>query len=71
MGLFDSWNEKKKRKDKIAKNANKLRQIEKEIEESKQKVVQIDKEQKDLLIKTYGSLDKVPDFMLKKFKVKK
>ena len=66
MGLFDSWNEKKKRKDKIAKNANKLRQIEKEIEESKQKVVQIDKEQKDLLIKTYGSLDKVPDFMLEK-----
>ena len=66
MGLFDSWNEKKKRKDKIAKKANKLRQIEKEIEESKQKVVQIDKEQKDLLIKTYGSLDKVPDFMLEK-----
>jgi len=48
-----------------------LNQIEKEIEASKQRVAQIDKQQKDLLIKTYGSLDKVPDFMLKKFKVKK
>ena len=54
-----------------AKTDNKLKQIEKDIEASKQKVVQIDKEQKDLLIKAYGSLDKVPDSMLKKFKVKK
>ena len=71
MGLFDSWNEKKKRNTKIAKNAKKLKQLAQEIEESKQKVIQIDKEQKDLLIKAYGSLDKVPDSMLKKFKVKK
>ena len=56
---------------KKAKTDDRLKQIEKDIESSKQKVVQIDKEQKDLLIKTYGSLDKVPDFMLKKFKVKK
>ena len=70
MGLFDSWNEKKKRKDKIAKNANKLRQIEKEIEESKQKVKDMTSEQEKLLIKTYGSKDKIPDFMLKKFGIK-
>ena len=35
------------------------------------KKINIDKEQKELLIKAYGSLDKVPDSMLKKFKVKK
>ena len=71
MGLFDSWNEKKKKNTKIAENAKKLRQLAQEIEESKEKVKKIDSEQKALLIKTYGSLDKVPDSMLKKFNVKK
>ena len=71
MGLFDSFNKKKKREEDIRANNKKLAQIKQEIAESKEKVVQIDKEQKDLLIKLYGSLDKVPDFMLKKFKVKK
>ena len=70
MGLFDSWNEKKKRKDKIAKNANKLRQIEKEIEESKQKVKDMSSEQEKILIQTYGSLDKVPPGMKQTFGIK-
>lgn len=54
-----------------SKTDSQLKQIEKEIEKSKEKVKKIDSEQKQLLIKTYGSLDKVPDFMLKKFSVKK
>jgi hypothetical protein len=71
MGLFDSFNKKKKREEDIRANNKKMAQLQREIAESKERVVQIDKEQKDLLIKAYGSLDKVPDSMLKMFKVKK
>ena len=70
MGLFDSWNEKKKRNTKIAKTAKKLRQIEKDIERSKQRVKEITSEQEKLLIQTYGSKDKIPQVMKKKFGIK-
>lgn len=61
---------KKKRKDKIAKNAKKLRQIEKEIEESKEKVKDMSSEQEKILIQTYGSLYKVPPGMKQTFGIK-
>ena len=70
MGLFDSWNEKKKRNTKIAKTAKKLRQIEKDIERSKQRVKEITSEQEKLLIQTYGSKDKIPPGMKQKFGIK-
>ena len=43
-----------------AKTDDKLKQIEKDIEASKQKVKDMSKEQEKILIQTYGSLDKVP-----------
>ena len=70
MGLFDSFNKKKKRNEAIRATNKKIAQIKQEIAESKERVVQMEKEQKELLIQTYGSLDKVPDSMLKKFGIK-
>ena len=42
-----------------AKTDNKLKQIEKDIERSKQKVKDMSSEQEKILIQTYGSLDKI------------
>ena len=70
MGLFDSFNKKKKRNEAIRANNERMAQIQQEIAESKEKVVQIEKEQKELLIQTYGSLDKVPPGMKQTFGIK-
>ena len=53
-----------------AKTDSKLKQIEKDIEASKQKVKDMSKEQEKILIQTYGSLDKVPPGMKQTFGIK-
>jgi|TARA_A200000159_G_scaffold143385_1_gene147540 hypothetical protein len=53
-----------------AKTDNKLKQIEKDIERSKQKVKDMSSEQEKILIQTYGSLDKVPPGMKQTFGIK-
>jgi hypothetical protein len=53
-----------------AKTDNKLKQIEKDIERSKQKVKDMSSEQEKILIQTYGSLYKVPPGMKQTFGIK-
>lgn len=55
---------------KKAKTDDRLKQIEKDIEASKQKVKDMSKEQEKILIQTYGSLDKVPPGMKQTFGIK-
>jgi|TARA_B100000900_G_scaffold232117_1_gene197154 hypothetical protein len=50
-----------------AKTDTKLKQIEKDIERSKQKVKDITSAQEKLLIQQYGSKDKIPQVMKKQF----
>jgi cell division protein FtsB len=70
MGLFDSFNKKKKREEDIRANNKKMAQIQQEIAESKQKVKDMSSEQEKILIQTYGSLDKVPTGMKQTFGIK-
>ena len=70
MGLFDSFNKKKKREEDIRANNKKMAQIQQEIAESKQKVKDMSSEQEKILIQTYGSLDKVPPGMKQTFGIK-
>lgn len=70
MGLFDSFDKKKKRKEDMRANSKKMAQIQQEIAESKEKVKALCLEQKELLIQTYGSLDKVPPGMKQTFGIK-
>ena len=53
-----------------AKTDNKLKQIEKDIEASKQKVKGLNSEIEKKLIKRYGYLDKVPPGMKQTFGIK-
>ena len=53
-----------------AKTDNKLKQIEKDIERTKQKVKDMSSEQEKILIQTYGSLDKVRPGMKQTFGIK-
>ena len=70
MGLFDSFDKKKKRKEDIKANNKRMAQIQQEIAESKEKVKAMSSEQEELLIQTYGSLDKVPPGMKQTFGIK-
>jgi cell division protein FtsB len=70
MGLFDSFNKKKKREEDIRANNKKMAQIQQEIANSKQKVKDMSSEQEKILIQTYGSLDKVPPGMKQTFGIK-
>jgi len=70
MGLFDSFNKKKKRNEAIRANNLRMAQIQQEIAESKQKVKGLNSEIENKLIKRYGSLDKVPPGMKQTFGIK-
>lgn len=62
MGLFDSSYGRRRRKERIVRNNEKLAKLDKEINESKEKK---EKHQSDLekkLIEKYGSYDKIPDY---------
>ena len=69
MGLFDSWNEKKKRKEKLAKGWDELAQVAKDLERAKGEKAELMSDLEKLLIKKYGSYDKIPD-LEKKFLAK-
>jgi len=55
---------------KRARTNDKLKQIEKDIERSKQRVKDITSDQEKLLIQTYGSKDKIPQGMKQAFGIK-
>ena len=55
---------------KKAKTNDRLKQIEKEIEQSKQKVKDLTSDQEKILIKKYGSKDKIPPGMKYTFGIK-
>ena len=60
MGLFDSWNEKKKKNTKIAENAKKLRQLAQEIEDSKIKIEKLRNDPEYKKMKKKYNLQDVP-----------
>ena len=60
MGLFDSWNEKKKKNTKIAENAKKLRQLAPEIEDSKIKIQKLRNDPEYKKMKKKYNLQDVP-----------
>ena len=60
MGLFDSWNEKKKKNTKIAENAKKLRQLAQEIEDSKIKIQKLRNDPEYKKMKKKYNLQDVP-----------
>ena len=62
MGLFDSWNEKKKRKEKLDKLAEKIAEVGKDLEDDKVKLKFHQDKLYKMLIKKYGSEDKIPAY---------